>query len=75
VQRGTGHWEVGTAPWVGVLSASSRNGRERSCFSAEVIRFALLFRLMLTRMLGGYNSPNAARAWTYLTSIAVSGSY
>ena len=22
-------------------------------------------------LLGGYNSPNAARAWTYLTSIAV----
>lgn len=27
---------------------------------------------MLTPAAGGYNSPNAARAWTYLTSIAVS---
>lgn len=28
--------------------------------------------LMLNLTAGGYNSPNAARAWTYLTSIAVS---
>lgn len=26
---------------------------------------------MSARDIGGYNSPNAARAWTYLTSIAV----
>lgn len=36
-----------------------------------VIFYILLLKLVNSVLLGGYNKPNTARYWTYLTSIAL----
>jgi histone deacetylase 8 len=39
------------------------------------LKFFVQLYLPLILRPGGYNSPNVARAWTYLTSVAVSTDY
>ena len=51
------------------------SGKERNCYSGEV-RFEMIsLEARPNSRSGGYNSPNAARAWAYLTSITVRALY
>ena len=45
-------------------------GQERNSFS-EAVRVTIHMRSLPNVRQGGYNSPNAARAWAFLTSVVV----
>lgn len=57
----------------GVSIVYARSGHAKYCFSVGVGASFLNTnpRAGALSFIGGYNSPNAARAWTYMTSIAV----